>query len=165
MAEIKKDTNVVSWNEGLEAAKAAGKTSVTDFTGSSDFVTLKKGETVQLKNAVWKSTSTTTFPVFECYQGTKFVGYISFRKLQGLRYDGILTSKSKGTKYSKFTHLNRWGAPEGTTFGHESLQKAANGKKITVREKIEQMIPAYVEGVEPSEEKMVEDYYLVIDAK
>ena len=165
MAEVKKDANVIAWGTGLEAAKAAGKTSVSDFTGSSDFVQLKAGETVQLKNAVWKSTSTTTFPVFECYKGTQFVGYISFRKLQGLRYDGILTSKSKGTKYSKFTHLNRWGAPEGTTFGHESLQKSANGKKITVREKIDQMIPAYVEGAEPTEELMVEDYYLVLEAK
>lgn len=165
MAEIKKDTNVVSWSEGLEAAKAAGKTSVNDFTGSSDFVQLKAGESVTLKNACWKSTSTTTFPVFECYKGTQFVGYISFRKLQGLRYDGILTSKSKGTKYSKFTHLNKWGAPEGTTFGQESLQKAANGKKITVRERISQLIPAYFEGVEPTEEKMTEDYYLVLEAK
>ena len=165
MAEVKKDANVMAWNEGLEAAKAAGKSSVVDFTGSTDFIQLKAGETVQLKNAVWKSTSTTTFPVFECYKGTQFVGYISFRKLQGLRYDGILTSKSKGTKYSKFTHLNKWGAPEGTTFGHESLQKAANGKKITVKEKISQMIPAYVEGQEPSESAMVEDYYLILETK
>ena len=165
MAEIKKDTNVVSWSEGLEVAKAAGKSSVNDFTGSSDFIQLKAGETVTLKNACWKSTSTTTFPVFECYKGTQFVGYISFRKLQGLRYDGILVSKTKGTKYSKFSHLNKWGAPEGTTYGQESLQKAANGKKITVRERIDQMIPAYVEGAEPTEEKMVEDYYLVLEAK
>ena len=165
MAEIKKDANVIAWGAGLEAAKAAGKTSVNDFTGSSDFVQLKAGESVTLKNACWKSNGTISFPVFECYKGTQFTGYISFRKLQGLRYDGILVSKSKGTKYSKFTHLNKWGAPEGTTFGHESLQKAANGKKITVKEKIEQMIPAYVEGAEPTEDKMVEDYYLVIDAK
>ena len=165
MAEVKKDANVIAWGTGLEAAKAAGKTSVSDFTGSSDFVQLKAGESVTLKNAVWKSTSTTTFPVFECYQGTKFVGYISFRKLQGLRYDGILTSKTKGTKYSKFTHQNKWGAPEGTTFGHESLQKAANGKKITIKEYHDQMIPAYIEGLEPTEDSMVEDYYLVIDAK
>ena len=165
MAEIKKDAKVKAWNEGLQAAKAAGKTSVNDFTGSSDFVQLKAGESVTLKNAVWKENGTIIFPVFECYQGAKFVGYISFRKLQGLRYDGILTSKSKGTKYSKFTHLNKWGAPEGTTFGHESLQKAANGKKITVKEYHEQMIPAYVENQEPTEDKMVEDYYLVLEAK
>ena len=165
MAEVKKDTTVLDWNKGLDAAKVAGKTSVNDFTGSSDFVQLKAGESVTLKNAVWKSNGTITFPVFECYQGTKFVGYISFRKLQGLRYDGILVSKSKGTKYSKFSHQNKWGAPEGTTFGHESLQKAANGKKITVRERIEQMIPAYVENQEPTETSMVEDYYLVLDAK
>lgn len=165
MAEIKKDSKVLDWNKGLTAAKAAGKTSVNDFTGSSDFVTLKEGDTVQLKNAGWKENGTITFPVFECYQGTKFVGYISFRKLQGLRYDGILTSKTKGTKYSKFTHQNKWGAPEGTTFGHESLQKAANGKKITIKEYHDQMIPAYVEGAEPTETSMVEDYYLVIDAK
>ena len=165
MAEVKKDPKVKAWGDGLQAAKAAGKTAVNDFTGSSDFVQLKAGESVVLKNAVWKENGTISFPVFECYQGAKFVGYISFRKLQGLRYDGILTSKSKGTKYSKFTHLNKWGAPEGTTFGHESLQKAANGKKITVREKVDQMIPAYFEGEEPTEEKMVEDYYLVIDAK
>ena len=165
MAEIKKDDKVKAWGEGLQAAKAAGKTSVNDFTGSSDFVQLKKGDTVQLKNAVWKENGTISFPVFECYKGTQFVGYISFRKLQGLRYDGILVSKSKGTKYSKFTHLNKWGAPEGTTFGHENLQKAADNKKITVRERIEQSIPAYVEGKEPTEELLVEDYYLVIDAK
>ena len=165
MAEVKKDANVKAWNEGLEAAKAAGKTSVNDFTGNSDFVQLKAGESVTLKNAVWKSNGTISFPVFECYKGTQFVGYISFRKLQGLRYDGILVSKTKGSKYSKFTHLNKWGAPEGTTFGHESLQKAANGKKITVKEKIDQMIPAYVEGQEPTEDKMVEDYYLVLEAK
>ena len=165
MAEVKKDVNVLDWNSGLSAAKAAGKTSVNDFTGSTDFIQLKAGESVQLKNACWKENGTISFPVFECYQGTKFVGYISFRKLQGLRYDGILVSKSKGTKYSKFSHQNKWGAPEGTTFGHESLQKAANNKKITVRERIEQMIPAYVEGQEPTETSMVEDYYLVIDAK
>ena len=165
MAEVKKDPKVRAWGDGLQAAKAAGKTSVNDFTGSSDFVQLKAGESVTLKNAVWRSTSTATFPVFECYQGTKFVGYISFRKLQGLRYDGILTSKSKGTKYSKFTHLNRWGAPEGTTYGQESLQKAANNKKITIKERISQMIPAYVEGAEPTETSMVEDYYLVLEAK
>ena len=165
MAEIKKDPKVNAWGDGLQAAKAAGKTSVNDFTGSSDFVQLKAGESVTLKIAVWKENGTISFPVFECYQGAKFVGYISFRKLQGLRYDGILVSKTKGTKYSKFTHLNKWGAPEGTTFGHESLQKAANGKKITVREKIDQMIPAYVEGEEPTEDKMVEDYYLVLEAK
>ena len=165
MAEVKKDVNVLDWGKGLEAAKAAGKTSVNDFTGSSNFVQLKAGESVTLKNAVWKENGTISFPVFECYQGTKFVGYISFRKLQGLRYDGILVSKSKGTKYSKFSHQNKWGAPEGTTFGHESLQKAANGKKITVRERIEQMIPAYVENQEPTETSMVEDYYLVLDAK
>ena len=165
MAEIKKDSKVLDWGKGLTAAKVAGKTSVNDFTGASDFVQLKAGESVTLKNAVWKENGTIMFPVFECYKGTQFVGYISFRKLQGLRYDGILTSKSKGTKYSKFTHLNRWGAPEGTTFGHESLQKAANGKKITVRERIEQSIPAYVENQEPTEEKMVEDYYLVLESK
>ena len=146
MAEIKKDVSVLDWNKGLEDAKIAGKSSVKDFTGSSDFVTLKKGETVTLKNACWKSTSTATFPVFECYKGTQFVGYISFRKLQGLRYDGILTSKSKGTKYSKFTHLNKWGAPDGTTLGSENLQKASNNKKITIKDIIEQLIPAYVEG-------------------
>ena len=165
MAEVKKDANVIAWGTGLEAAKAAGKTSVNDFTGSTDFVQLKAGESVTLKNACWKNNGTISFPVFECYKGTQFVGYISFRKLQGLRYDGILVSKSKGTKYSKFTHLNKWGAPEGTTFGQESLQKAANGKKITVKEKIEQMIPAYVEGAEPTEELMVEDYYLVLESK
>ena len=165
MAEIKKDAKVKAWGEGLQAAKAAGKTSVNDFTGSSDFIQLKAGESVQLKNACWKENGTISFPVFECYQGTKFVGYISFRKLQGLRYDGILVSKSKGTKYSKFSHQNKWGAPEGTTFGHESLQKAANNKKITVREKVNQMIPAYVEGQEPTETSMVEDYYLVLEAK
>ena len=165
MAEVKKDPKVKAWGEGLQAAKAAGKTSVNDFTGSSDFVQLKAGETVQLKNAGWKENGTVSFPVFECYKGTQFVGYISFRKLQGLRYDGILVSKTKGTKYSKFTHLNKWGAPEGTTFGHESLQKAANGKKITVRERISQMIPAYFEGMEPTEEKMTEDYYLVLETK
>ena len=165
MAEIKKDTNVIAWNSGLDAAKAAGKTSVNDFTGASDFVQLKAGDSVTLKNAVWKTNGTISFPVFECYQGTKFVGYISFRKLQGLRYDGILVSKSKGTKYSKFTHQNKWNAPEGTTYGHESLQKAANGKKITVREYHEQMIPAYIEGQEPTEDKMTEDYYLVLEAK
>lgn len=165
MAEVKKDANVIAWGTGLEAAKAAGKTSVNDFTGSTDFVQLKAGESVTLKNACWKSTSTTTFPVFECYKGTQFVGYISFRKLQGLRYDGILVSKTKGTKYSKFTHLNKWGAPEGTTFGHESLQKAANGKKITIKERIDQMIPAYVEGQEPNESAMVEDYYLILETK
>ena len=165
MAEVKKDAKVKAWGEGLQAAKAAGKTSVNDFTGTSDFVQLKAGESVTLKNAVWKENGTISFPVFECYQGTKFVGYISFRKLQGLRYDGILVSKSKGTKYSKFSHQNKWGAPEGTTFGHESLQKAANGKKITVREYHEQMIPAYVENQEPTEDKMVEDYYLVLESK
>ena len=165
MAEIKKDTTVLDWGKGLQDAKSAGKTSVNDFTGSSDFVQLKNGDTVTLKNAVWKTNGSITFPVFECYQGTKFVGYISFRKLQGLRYDGILVSKSKGTKYSKFTHQNKWGAPEGTTFGHESLQKAANNKKITVREYHEQMIPAYIEGQEPTEDKMVEDYYLVLESK
>ena len=165
MAEIKKDSTVLDWGKGLTAAKVAGKTSVNDFTGRSDFVQLKAGESVTLKNAVWKSNGTISFPVFECYQGTKFVGYISFRKLQGLRYDGILTSKSKGSKYSKFTHQNKWGAPDGTTFGHESLQKVADGKKITIREKVEQSIPAYVEGKEPTEELLVEDYYLVIDAK
>ena len=165
MAEVKKDVNVLDWGKGLSDAKAAGKTSVNDFTGSSDFVQLKAGDSVQLKNAVWKSNGTISFPVFECYQGTKFVGYISFRKLQGLRYDGILVSKSKGTKYSKFSHQNKWGAPEGTTFGHESLQKAANNKKITIRERIEQMIPAYVENQEPTETSMVEDYYLVLEAK
>ena len=165
MAEVKKDANVIAWGTGLEAAKAAGKTSVNDFTGSTDFVQLKAGESVTLKNACWKNNGTISFPVFECYKGTQFVGYISFRKLQGLRYDGILVSKSKGTKYSKFTHLNKWGAPEGTTFGQESLQKAANNKKITVKERIDQMIPAYVEGQEPTEEKMVEDYYLVLESK
>lgn len=165
MAEIKKDITVLDWSKGLTAAKVAGKTSVNDFTGSSDFVQLKAGESVTLKNAGWKSNGAISFPVFECYQGTKFVGYISFRKLQGLRYDGILVSKTKGTKYSKFTHLNKWGAPEGTTYGHESLQKAANNKKITVRERIEQSIPAYVEGKEPTEELLVEDYYLVLESK
>ena len=165
MAEIKKDTTVLDWGKGLQDAKSAGKTSVNDFTGSSDFVQLKAGDSVTLKNAVWKTNGSITFPVFECYQGTKFVGYISFRKLQGLRYDGILVSKSKGTKYSKFSHQNKWGAPEGTTFGHESLQKVANGKKITVRERIEQSIPAYVEGKEPTEELLVKDYYLVLEAK
>ena len=165
MAEVKKDTTVLDWGKGLSDAKASGKTSVNDFTGSSDFVQLKAGDSVQLKNAVWKSNGSITFPVFECYKGTKFIGYISFRKLQGLRYDGILVSKTKGSKYSKFTHLNKWGAPEGTTYGHESLQKAANNKKITIKERIDQMIPAYVEGQEPTEELLVEDYYLVIDAK
>ena len=165
MAEVKKDVNVLDWSAGLDAAKAAGKTSVNDFTGSSDFVQLKNGDSVQLKNACWKSNGTISFPVFECYKGTQFLGYISFRKLQGLRYDGILVSKSKGTKYSKFTHLNKWGAPEGTTFGHESLQKAANNKKITIKERIEQMIPAYVENQEPTEELMMEDYYLVLESK
>ena len=89
MAEIKKDSTVLDWGKGLDAAKAAGKTSVNDFTGSSDFVQLKAGDSVQLKNAVWKENGSISFPVFECYKGTKFVGYISFRKLQGLRYDGL----------------------------------------------------------------------------
>lgn len=161
MAEtIKKDA--IAWAEGEAEAKT--KKSWNDFSSESNFYTPVVGAKITLKNAGFKKSTTAQFPVFEVYEGNKFMGYISFRKVQGLKYIEVRLSRDK-KEYAKFQVMNLWDAPEGTTFGAESLKKALEGKKIQIVSKHEQEIPAYDTDltVRADKIKMSPDTYFIMN--
>jgi len=68
------------------------------------------------------------YPAFEIHKDNVFVGYLSFTAAQARRFVDIRLSKV-GNPYSKFEVMNRFNAPEGVTFGAESLLALA-GKSV-----------------------------------
>lgn len=160
MSEIKKDSNLIAWNIGAERNK--NKSSFNDYSSETDYAKLDKGTKVTLKNPSWRNSNGNEFPVFEAYEGTKFVGYISFRRLQGLKFEGILHSDRKGTNYSKFTPQNSYAKNGNTTFGHETLSKVLTDATLECVNVIPQEMPKFLgKGIEPDAEQMVKDtYYL-----
>lgn len=162
MSEIKKDA--IAWESGEAEAKT--KSSWNDFTSESNFYKPVKGDTIHLRNAGFKKSTTAQFPVFEVYKSkaanAQFLGYLSFRKVQALKYREILLSREE-KPYAKFDVQNTWGAPEGTTYGAESLRKELEGKTITITDAVDQKIPKF--GVDLSQrviEMVADTYYPMI---
>ena len=160
MSEIKKDAKLIPWQIGADRNK--DKSSFNDFSTESDYAKLDKGVKITLKNPSWRNSNGNEFPVFEAYQGTKFVGYVSFRRLQGQKFEDILHSERTGRNYSKFTPQNAYAKKEKITFGHETLSKVLDGKTLECLDVVPQEVPKFLgKGVEPDKEQMVKDtYYL-----
>lgn len=158
MSEIKKDA--IAWADGEAVAKE--KSSWNDFTSESNFYKPIKGEVVNLRNAGFKKSTSSQFPVMEVYKSAAknaaFLGYLSFRKLQGLRFADIKLSKEQ-KHYASFDVVNSWGAPEGTKFGAESIKKALENKTIIIKDAIDQQIPKFGADLSLRDIKMVADTY------
>lgn len=165
MAELKEDSTLLSWSEGRATVNPK---SLNDFDSRGDYYKPINNESFYTGEAqVRKNNSGSSFGVFPCYSDskrTKFVGYLSFRKLQGLRYDGIKVSKAK-KRYASFEVMNRFIIDGTVRFGADSIAEKFSKSKFTCTNVIPQEIPAYVENAEPTEENMVEDVYYLLDKK
>jgi hypothetical protein len=60
------------------------------------------------------------YPAFEIHKDNAFVGYLSFTSAQARRFIDVRMSKAN-KPYAKFEVMNRFNAPDGVTFGAESL--------------------------------------------
>ena len=165
MAELKEDVTLLSWSEGRTKVNPK---SLNDFDSRGDYYKPAKGVTFYTGKAqVRENNSGSSFGVFPCYSDskrTKFVGYLSFRKLQGLRFDGIKLSKAK-KRYAAFEVMNKFIIDGTVRLGADNIAAKFSDSKFTCTEVIPQEIPAYVQDAEPDEENMVDDVYYLLDKK
>ena len=154
--------NEISWNEFVTIQTAKDARALNEDFGVNNYYQAQVGEIVNLKEfAALKTDKGVTFPVFKCYNGNDFVGYLSFNTLRGRKYIGIKTSKRTGNKYAATEEMNLFGAKKGTTFCISNLKKALENKNIICKEVIKQEIPAF--GADLTEEKIdmiVSNYYI-----
>lgn len=154
--------NEINWAEYVTIQTAKNERALNVDFGINNYYQPQIGEIVNLKEfAALKTDTGVTFPAFKCYNGSDFVGYLSFNTLRGRKYIGIKTSKRTGNKYAATEEMNLFGAKKGTTFCIANLKKALEGKNIICKAVQKQEIPAF--GADLTEEQInmvVSNYYI-----
>lgn len=165
MSQIKKDGKLSTYVQGRESINPKAH---EDFNSESDYFKPVKGQKFKLGAAmVRKNSNGKGFLLFEVYikkgqNFTEFAGYITFRRLQGLRFDGIKVSKA-GNDYSAFELMNTsFCVEDKKRFGTDTASEKFPNMVLECTDVLIQSIPAYVEGEAPSMENMVEDTYYLL---
>lgn len=156
--------NEINWAEFVVIQSAKNEKALNEDFGVNNYYQAQEGEVVNLKEfAALKTDTGVVFPAFRCYNGSDFVGYLSFNTLRGRKYIGIKTSKRTGNKYAATEEMNSFGAKKDTTFCIANLKKALEGKNIICKAVHKQEIPAF--GADLTEEKidMIPSSYYIFD--
>jgi hypothetical protein len=169
MAEVKKDSSLLSWAEGKALVSPK---SLKDFDSKGDYYTPKVGGKFIVKNPLVRKMDIKNekgeemgFPIAECYEGNKYMGYMPIKKLQGRSYTGIKISKA-GKPYASFEVKNEFCKNDTITLGVESLIKIVEGgKKFTCTDMQVEQIPAFGTDLTAQEIPMVDSKVLYLKAE
>lgn len=167
MSEIRKDVTVLSWEEGHSKLNAK---SINDFDSRGDYYKPVKGAKFTAKNVgvrVLQTDKEKGFPVVECY-GSKneFLGYMSFKRLQGRKFLNLEIGKQSGKKYAKFDITNDFCKSDTITLGFDSMKKLFNdGKKLECTDVHPQKVPSFDADLESDNYPMVDDNYFSLIIK
>lgn len=154
----------INWNEFVTIQSAKNEKALYEDFGTNSYYQPKVGEIVNLKEfAALKTDSGIAFPAFKCYNGSDFVGYLSFNTLRGRKYIDIKISKRTGNKYAATEEKNLYGAKKGTTFCIANLKKALEGKNIICKEIHKQEIPAFGADLTVEKIDMIPSTYYIFD--
>ena len=110
-----------------------------DFNAGGTSAKIEKGKKYfigRMMDIPSKQAKAGVYPAFEVFalkgngQQGDFLGYISATRVQGQTFVEIATSRA-GKLYAKMLVNNRFGAPEGTTYGLASLKAVLSNQKIS----------------------------------
>lgn len=141
-----------------------------DFNAGGTSAKIEKGKKYligRMMDIPSKQATAGVYPAFEVFalgskgQQGEFLGYISATRVQGQTFVEVAKSRA-GKMYAKMLVNNRFGAPEGTTYGLASLKAVLSNQKITCTDIKTEMQPAYQANLELAnyEKASVDVYFL-----
>lgn len=171
MSEKKKVTTDLAWNENAKVVFSEER--LNDFNLTSNYIEISKGLEFSTKNATIRPMAAGAdgkprgFAVMEAYDTNgEFIGYITFKKLLGMKFLDIEVSKRSGKKYAKYKAINESFAGDGkVSYGQESLKKVLENKTFKCLGTYTQDVPLFGVNLElpKSEITMVSDKYFAFE--
>lgn len=171
MSEKKKVTTDLAWEKAKSTVFSEER--LNDFSLTSDYIEISKGLEFNTKNAAIRPMEPSAdgkprgFAVMEAYSPKgEFLGYVTFKKLLGMQYKGVATSKRTGNPYAKYVPINEKLAGNGkVSYGQESLKKVLENKTFLCKDAFTQEVPVFGANLDvpESELKMVSDTYFAFE--